>query len=180
MRSKRDVRNFDACPKSHRNSQGIVHDGIARGHTTVFDTGDQQYMIGRDGWDIIKRHDTWIDAQGVNMGGPSKEGLCLQLVYARGVLKNLLVWKRYLEILRQDFFNPNSDETLLAEDQIECYGVKVYSRPRVFGGRQLVKARDQVGRSVKLGISWDGSTRYLDVTPPTREDVARLGYLQFT
>ena len=50
----------------------------------------------------------------------------------------------------------------------------------LFGGKQIFKARDQVGRSVKLGISWDGSTRYLDVTPPTREDVERLGYLQFT
>ena len=35
-------------------------------------------------------------------------------------------------------------------------GVKVYSCPGVFGGKQLVKARDQVGRSVKMGISWDG------------------------
>ena len=45
-------------------------------------------------------------------------------------------------MLRQDFFNPNSDETLLAEDQIECNGVKVFSRPRFFGGKQLVEARD--------------------------------------
>ena len=52
------------------------------------------------------------------------------------------------------------------EDQIECYGVKLYSRPRVFGGKQLVEARYQVGRYVKLVIPWDGSTRYLDVSPP--------------
>ena len=32
----------------------------------MFDTGDQQPMIGRDGWEIIKRLDTWIYAQGVN------------------------------------------------------------------------------------------------------------------
>ena len=55
--------------------------------------------------------------------------------------------------------------------------MKVYSRPRVFGGKQLVEAREQVGRSVKLGISWDSSTRYLDVSPPTREDVKILGPL---
>ena len=131
----------------------------------MFDTGPQKFMIGQDGWEIIKHHDTWIYAQGVNMGGPSKAGRRLQLVYARGVVKNLLDGKRCLEILRQAFFNPNLDEALLAEDQIECYGVKVYSRPRVFGGKQLVEARYQLGRSVKLGISWGGSTRYLDITP---------------
>ena len=35
-------------------------------------------------------------------------------------------------------------------------------------------------RSDKLGISWDGSTRYLDVSPPTRADVERLSSLQIT
>ena len=74
-------------------------------------------------------------------------------------MKDHLDGKRYLVILRQDFFNPNSDETLLAEDQIKCYNVKVYSRPRVFDGKQLVEDRDQVGRYVKLCISWDDFTR---------------------
>ena len=73
-RSKKYVGNFYARPKSHKHAQGIFHDGIARGYTEVFDTGPQKYMIGRDGWEIIKRHDTWIDAQGVNMGDSSKEG----------------------------------------------------------------------------------------------------------
>ena len=76
------------------------------------------------------------------------------MVYARGVVKNGLDGKSYLEILRQALFNPNSDETLLAEDQFDWYGVKVYSHPRVFGGKKLVEARDQVGRSIKLRISW--------------------------
>ena len=90
MSSKRDVQTFDARPKSHKNAQGIVHDRIARGHTIVFDTEDQQSMIGQYGWEIIKRHDTWIDAQGVNIVGPSKAGHRLQLVDARGVVK--IVW----------------------------------------------------------------------------------------
>ena len=71
---------------------------------------------------------------------------------------NCLDGKSYMFILRQSLFNTNSDKTLLAEDKIECSGVKVFSRPRVFG-KQLVEYRDQVGRIVKLGISWDGSTR---------------------
>ena len=50
VHSKRDVRTFDACPKSHKHAQGIFYDGIARGHTLVFDTRDQQYMIVSDGW----------------------------------------------------------------------------------------------------------------------------------
>ena len=104
----------------------------------------------------------------------------MHLVDARGVAKNSLDGNSYLVIFRQDLFNPNLDKTLLAEDQIECYGVKVFSRPRVSGGKQLVEAREQVDRSDKLGISWDGSTRYLDVSPPTRADVERLSSLQIT
>ena len=166
MLSKRSVRTFDALPKSHKNAQGIVHNGIIRGHTTVFDTGHHKSMIGRYGWEIIKRHDTWIDTLGVNMGGTPRSGRRLKMVDAKGVVKKRLDGKGYLVILGQAFFNKNSDETLLAEDQIECYGVKVYSHPRVFGGKQLVEAQDQVGRSIKIGISWDGSNRYLDITTP--------------
>ena len=137
-------------------------------------------MIGRDGWEIIKRHENWIDTRGVDLEGSSKMGRRLQLVDARGVVKNRLNGKSYLVIFRQVFFNPSSDETLLEEDQIECHGVKVYYSPRVFGGNQLVEARDQVGRVVKLAIEWDGSTRYLDVSPPTRVDVLTLNSLEFT
>ena len=50
----------------------------------------------------------------------------------------------------------------------------------VSGDKQLVESRNQVGILVKLGISWDGSTRYLDISPPTRADVERLSYLQIT
>ena len=128
-------------------------------------------MIVRDGWEIIKRHDSWINARGVDLGGPPKAGCRLQLVDARSVVKNSLDRKSYLIIIRQAFLNPNPDETLLAEDQIECHGVKVFSCPRVFGGRQLVEARDQAGRVFKLGIYWDGSTRYLDIPPPNKADV---------
>ena len=82
----------------------------------------------------------------------------MQLVYARGVVKNRLDGKSYLGIVRQAFFNPNSDKNLLAEDQIECHGVKVFSRLRVLGGNQLVETRDQLGPFVKLVISWNGYT----------------------
>ena len=66
------------------------------------------------------------------------------------MVKNRLDGKSYLAIIIQALFNPNSDETLLVEDQIECNGVKVFSCPRFFGGKQLAEARDQVGRVVKL------------------------------
>ena len=119
----------------------------------MFDTGAQQSMLGRYGWEIIRNHDKWIDTRGVDLGGPSKTGRRLQLVDARGVVKNRLDGNSYLVIIRQAFFNSNSDETL-AEDQIECNGVQVFSRPRVFGGDQKVVARDQVGRVVHLVIYW--------------------------
>ena len=47
-------RTFDFHPKSKNNAQGIVHKRIASGNTAVFDTWDQQSMIGIDGWEIIK------------------------------------------------------------------------------------------------------------------------------
>ena len=55
-------------------------------HVAVFDTGAQQSMLGRDGWEIIKNHDKWINTRGVDLGGPSKTGRRLQLVDARGVV----------------------------------------------------------------------------------------------
>ena len=45
---------------------------------------------------------------------------------------------------------------------------------------QLVESRDQVGHIVKLVIYWDRSTRYLNIYPPTKADVERLGYLEIT
>ena len=48
--SKIAVQKFDALPKIQNYVQVIVHNGKARGHTAVFDTGAQQSMIGRDGW----------------------------------------------------------------------------------------------------------------------------------
>ena len=60
--------------------------------------------------------------------------------------------KRYLVIVRKAFFNPNSEETILVEDQIECYGVNMYFCPRLFGGTQLIDNRDQVWTPVKIGI----------------------------
>ena len=119
VRSKGAVRKPDAQPNKLRHVHGIFHNGKASGYTAVFDTGAQQSMIGRDGWEIIKRHDYWIDARGVDLGGPPKAGRRLQLVDARGVVKNRLDGKSYLIIISQALFNPNSDETLLAEDQIE-------------------------------------------------------------
>ena len=50
----------------------------------------------------------------------------LKLIDARGVVKNLLDGKCYLVIVRQDLFNQNLGETMLAEDQIEFFGVDVY------------------------------------------------------
>ena len=87
--SKRDMKTLDARPKSKKHAQGIVHDGAARCHNTVIDTGAQQSMVRIGYWDIIKRHYKWIDAQGINMGGSSKSGHRLQLVGARGVVKHL-------------------------------------------------------------------------------------------
>ena len=44
----------------------------------------------------------------------------------------------------------------------------------------MVEARDQVANPIKLVIAWYCSTRYLDISPPTRDDVERLSSLQIT
>ena len=56
----------------------------------------------------------------------------------------------------------------------------MYPHPRVFGGKQLINTRYQVGCSIKLGISWGSSTIYLDVHPPTGENIERLSCLHLT
>ena len=75
----------------------------------------------------------------------------MQLVDVK--VKNRLGGKRYLVIGIQYFFNPNSYKTLLMEDQIECFGVKVYSRPRFFSRKHIIDSKYQVGCPVKIGIS---------------------------
>ena len=115
--SKGDARKPDAQPNNLRHIHVIVH-GKARGHTSLIDTGAHHSMIGRDGWEIIKRHNKWIDARGAYLGSSSKAGRRLHLVDAKGVVKNCLDGRRYLIVIRQAFFNPSLDETLLAEDQI--------------------------------------------------------------
>ena len=97
------MRNLDVIFKGHNHAQGIVHNGYDKNHTTVLDTGAQKSMIGMGGWEIIKRHDSWIDAQGVNMGGLSKADHRLKSVDTRGVTKNCLDGKCYLIIIRQAF-----------------------------------------------------------------------------
>ena len=53
VQSKRAVQPINACMKIQKYAQGSVHDGVARGHTAVLDTGVQQSMIVIGGWDII-------------------------------------------------------------------------------------------------------------------------------
>ena len=111
------MRTLDAHPKtkSHKYAQGIVHDGDARVHNAVLDTGYQQSMVSMGSWEIIKRHDAWIDSQVINMGGYSKAGRRLQLVDTRVVANVFLDGKQYLVIVRKALFNPNTYKTLLVE-----------------------------------------------------------------
>ena len=97
-----------------------------------------------------------------------------------GCGENCLDGNRYLVILGQNIFNPNLDKTLLAEDQIKCYGVKVFLHPIVFCGEQLIDYRYQLGSQVKLGISWDVSTIFLNVRPQNIEDINGISSLHPT
>ena len=70
LHSKIDVQNLGDLSKSKKYTQGIFHNGAAKNHNAVLDTGSQQSMIDMGGWYIIKRHGSWMDGQGLNMGYP--------------------------------------------------------------------------------------------------------------
>ena len=61
------MRDLDEIPKIQKHAQGIVHNGSAKNHTAVLDTGSQQSIIVMGVWEIIKCYDIWIDTQGVNL-----------------------------------------------------------------------------------------------------------------
>ena len=96
VRSKMAVRTFDDLPKSHKHAQGVVHDGITRGHVAVFDTGSQKSIIVRYVWEIIKLHDTWIDAQDINMGDIFKDRAPLEIGRCKGCGEKPSGWEALL------------------------------------------------------------------------------------
>ena len=81
---------LDASHKIQKYVQGIVYNGSAKNHIVVFYTGAHQSMIGIGVCETIKRHDSWIYSQSVDVGGSSKGGRRLQLVGARVMIK--IVW----------------------------------------------------------------------------------------
>ena len=74
---KSAMRTLDVPHRSHKHVQGIVYNGAAKNHTAILGTGSQKYVIGMGGWEIIKRHNSWIYSQGVNILGTSKAGRLL-------------------------------------------------------------------------------------------------------
>ena len=56
-----------------------------------------------------------------------------------------------------------SEQSLLAEDQLEFSGVEVYSRAKVFNGRQCILAKHpETGKPFHIDLGWDGSTKFLN------------------
>ena len=104
-RSKIYVKIIYFLSKSHKHTKGIFHNGVTKNHTVVLNTESHQSIIDMVGWDIIKRCYSWIDYQGVNMGGPSNVWRRLQLVYTSDVVINGLDRECYLVIVSQDLFN---------------------------------------------------------------------------
>ena len=91
----------------------------------------------------------------------------------------IIAWVENLAwLLLGNFFNPNSDDTLMVEDKIEWFGVKVYSCPKYSGVCKIMDSSYQYGCPVKLGIMWYRTTICLDDIPPTRLDIINMGTLQ--
>ena len=75
----------------------------------------------------------------------------------------------------QALFCPMSDQSLIAEDQLEHHGVQVNSRTKQFGGAQnMIVPHPKSGKPYALGLAWDGSTKYVRNRLPTKTELKRL------
>ena len=76
----------------HRKSnhiQVIINIWVEKNLVAVLDTGAQYYMIIIVCWETVKRCDSCIDEQGVNMGLYSKGWRCLLLIDARVMVNKI-------------------------------------------------------------------------------------------
>ena len=68
-----------------------------------------------------------------------------------------------------------SEQSLLAEDQLEFSDVEVYSRAKVFNGRQCILAKHpETGKQFHIDLGWDGSTKFINTRTSSKADLKTL------
>ena len=74
-----------------------------------------------------------------------------------------------------------SDQSLIAEDQLENHGIQVNSRAKKFGGAQnMIVPHPQTEKPYALGLAWDRSTKYVRNRLPTKAELKRLPLVTLT
>ena len=145
---------------------------------TVIANGAQVTLIGYRDWIIKNKHQTWIKSSGA-VGTQSTE--TLRLVDALSTLVNHAGDAVAIGQLYQGVYCSTSEQSLIAEDQLEWNGVRVESRVKHFGGEQPVHATHPATKKpLRLELAWDGSTKYLLSRKPTKEELKKLPVIVLT
>ena len=153
-----------------RNSRAAV--------VTVIDNGAQQCMVGSLHWKIVRKHDTKIRVKGAVGSQPNK---ILDLVDAAATLVDCYGKPIVVLIVHHALHCVTSEQSLIAEDQLEYNGVNVHSRAKQFGGRQCIIAKHpKTGKDFKIDLGWDGSTKFILTKYPTKDELKTLPQIQLT
>jgi hypothetical protein len=144
---------------------------------SVIDNGATQCLLGNVHWTIGKNHNYWIKVGGFD--GPSKGSLRLVDAYATLVddsgARVAVIWHN------QALFCPYSQQTLIAEDQLEHNGVEVHSRAKIFSGKQCIIAKHpKTAKQFKIPLGWDGSSKFLLTDTTIKKDLKLLPQLHLT
>jgi hypothetical protein len=121
----------------------------------------------------------WIRREGGAEGikvecfdGASKRILCLVDAYATLVDDSGAcvtdIW------LNQALFCLHSQQTLIAEDQLEHNGVEVHSCAKLFSGKHCIIAKHpKTAKQFKIPLGWDGSSKFLLTDTTTKKILSR-------
>ena len=139
---------------------------------TVIDNGAMQCLVGNKGWRILVRHPELVSCEGAFPGSTPE---ILQIVDAATMLLDEQGRGIAIARVNQGMHCPSSEQTLLAEDQLENNGIEVHSRAKAFGGKQcLLVKRTGTAKSMKIQLGWEHLTKFLHTRMPTEQELKEL------
>ena len=145
---------------------------------TVIDNGAMQCLVGNKGWRILVRHPEHVSCEGAFPGSTPE---ILQIVDAATTLLDERGRGIAIARVNQGMHCPSSEQTLLAEDQLENNGIEVYSRAKAFGGKQCLLVKHPVtAKSMKIQLGWEHSTKFLHTRMPTKRELKELPVIELT
>ena len=119
-----------------RRCRNVATTGQGPAYTTVMDNGAVQCLVGNKDWKVIKRHKNYVTVEGA-IPGSSK---LLEVIDAEATALDSEGTPIAILQINQGIHCKDSDQSLIAEDQLEWFGTEVQSRAKHFGGQQCIKA----------------------------------------